>query len=398
MVLASLLYGALFGCTADSRPVIRLINMDNVEKTGAIVYLDKNDIGLTQGNLRITSNNHEIPAQQIDTDGDGDWDQVLLLSDFEPKEVKPLEIAADKVDNQISAEPYTNISFSVKAQDRFAGSKITKIVRKRGATQRISDPFFQLEGPGIENDKVAFRTFFDPRNGKDIYGKTTDQMILDRAGIGSSWHQLSDWGMDILRVGQSLGAGGLGVIEDGKLYRLGDADEITYQELYSGALESSHRLEFKGWDAGSRKIDGSERLTLTKGKYYYRNDIGLSDTTLTLAVGIPSFKSDSVTFRKHNDLFSSISTYENQADGTDSKLGLAVLFSSDQYVDHGSTDTTGTVSDTHYVALKGQHETRIYFFACWELSDVYFSKRSNFEEYLQKEADKLSNAIQIIKK
>lgn len=47
-----------------------------------------------------------------------------------------------------------------------------------------------MEVPGIENDKVAFRAFFDYRNSKDIYGKIVDTPTLERVGVGSGWHEL----------------------------------------------------------------------------------------------------------------------------------------------------------------------------------------------------------------
>jgi len=64
--------------------------------------------------------------------------------------------------------------------------------RQRGFVQNIANPVYQMEGPGIENNKVAFRSFFDKRNGKDIYGKLITTPILDQVGLTESWHILQN--------------------------------------------------------------------------------------------------------------------------------------------------------------------------------------------------------------
>lgn len=335
-------------------------------------------------------------TQSIDLDADGIWDQLLIELDFEPEEKKEVQVKTMMPTQQPGSNAGTDISFSVGADKKYTGLEITEITRHRGANQNIRQPFFHLEGPGIENDKVAFRTFFDPRNGKDIYGKTTENLVLHKAGIDTSWHKLSDWGMDILQVGNSLGAGGLAILENGNLHRLGDADKSVYTKLYSGALESAHRVDFTGWDAGSRKISGYEQITLTKGKYYYSNAIGLSDTTVILAVGMPNFKSKSLNLTQHNDDYSSVWTYARQADGTNTMLGMAIMFETKQYHSHDEIKDGLHIDNTSYVALKAREQNQVYFFACWELSNPAFSGQENFEKYLQLEAEKLSNPIQII--
>ncbi|MEO9476214.1 MAG: DUF4861 family protein [Cyclobacteriaceae bacterium] len=337
-------------------------------------------------------------TQCVDLDADGIWDLLLIESDFEPEEIKDVQLKAIEPTQQPDLNTGTDISFSVRADKKYSGLEISEITRYRGAKQNIRQPFFHLEGPGIENDKVAFRTFFDPRNGKDIYGKTTEQLTLHEAGIDTSWHKLSDWGMDILQVGNSLGAGGLAVLEADKLHRLGDADKSVYTKLYSGPLEAAHRIDFMGWDAGSKKIDGYEQLTLTRGKYYYSNEIGVSDTALILAIGMPNFKSESFNLTQHNAKYSSVWTYAHQADGTNSKLGMAIMFENRQYHSHNEIKEGLDIGNTNYVALKARARNKVYFFACWELSNPFFSKQENFEQYLQDEADKLSNPIQITKK
>ncbi|MEP4532144.1 MAG: DUF4861 family protein [Cyclobacteriaceae bacterium] len=383
----------VFSCQQNADTTLELYNQSELAREGEVVRIKRSQD--MSNNLMLSD---QFLTQIIDLNSDGIWDQLLIQLNFSPEEKKEVQLKTAAPTQKPEIDAGTDISFSVRADRKYSGLEITEITRYRGAKQNIRQPFFHLEGPGIENDKVAFRTFFDPRNGKDIYGKTTERLTLHEAGIDTSWHKLSDWGMDILQVGNSLGAGGLAILEGGKLHRLGDADKSVYTKLYSGSLEAAHQIDFLGWDAGFKKIEGYEQLTLTRGKYYYSNEIGVSDTTLILAVGMPNFKSDSFNLTRHNDVYSSVWTYARQADGTNSKLGMAIMFENRQYHSHSEIKEGHDIGNTNYVALKARTRNKIYFFACWELSNPFFSKQENFEQYLQDEAEKLSNPIQITKK
>ncbi|REE00084.1 DUF4861 family protein [Marinoscillum furvescens] len=385
-----------FGCEEHPQDLrFQLVNPIDLHRNGEVVTINVKGMNLSKHYTASSDAFAGLPVQHVDLDQDGLWDQLLIALDFGPAEQK--EVSFLEAEHQSEESAANSITFSVRKEGVYTGLEIHEMDRKRGAVQAAGDPFFHLEGPGIENDKVAFRTFFDPRNGKDIYGKLTEQPVLKRAGIASSWHKPADWGMDILQVGKSLGAGGLAVSEEGQLYRLGDADKSRYQLRYEGSLAAAHRITFTGWDAGSKKINGYEQLTLQKGNYYYHNEIGLSDSSLTLAVGMPNFKSDTLLYTRHNDKLASIWTYAPQADGTATHLGMAIMFAHEQYQGHDAIRDGGAIANTSYVKLSGKGHNDIWFFACWEMSDEYFSTQEHFERYLQQEADKLSNKIEIIR-
>ncbi len=69
----------------------------------------------------------------------------------------------------------------------------------------------QFEGPGWESDKIGYRIYLDWRNAIDIFGKKTDAMVLHNVGLDGfdSYHEMQDWGVDILKVGSALGIGTL---------------------------------------------------------------------------------------------------------------------------------------------------------------------------------------------
>ena len=78
------------------------------------------------------------------------------------------------------------------------------------------DNLITYEGPGWESQMVGYRLYLDGRNAIDVFGKKTTDMILKQVGRGDDYHQIQPWGMDILKVGASLGSGGFGVHENGE--------------------------------------------------------------------------------------------------------------------------------------------------------------------------------------
>jgi hypothetical protein len=245
---------------------------------------------------------------------------------------------------------------------------------------------------------VAFRTFFDIRNSEDIYGKITDKPILEKVGVGASWHILQDWGMDIFKTGNSLGAGGLAVEENNNFYRLADADTTTFQALYEGPLKAAFRLTFKNWDIGSGHGDGSEVISMVKGNYYYQNDIRVTlRPNQYLVSGIANFIPDSLVYKKQNSKFSSVAVYGPQAEGTLTKLGVAILFGTDQYASSKTISNSAVIPNNSYVVLKNLPAAKktIYFVACWEKTDNRFETVAGFNNYLAKTAQVLANPIRV---
>lgn len=101
------------------------------------------------------------------------------------------------------------------------GVSVTSITTPAGYQQ--GDTLVAYEGPGWESDRVGYRLYLDGRNAVDIFGKRQPGLILSTVGRGDDYHAMADWGMDILKVGNSLGAGGFGVMRDGAAVQIGNA-------------------------------------------------------------------------------------------------------------------------------------------------------------------------------
>lgn len=370
------------------------------DRPNEVVALQRNQLGSIGDDLvpLVKKQDEILVTQLIDKNVDGRWDELLVAISLAAHSSDTVQLSWVKKELIPAFKQLTNVRLSLRSDTDVPSAEINSAEHGRGFTQNIAKPFYQMEGPGIENDKVGFRAFFDNRNGKDIYGKVVEAPVLDKVGVGASWHIMQPWGMDVLKVGNSLGAGGLAVVEKGEIYRLGDADKATFQTLYKGPLQAAFQLKFTNWDVAKSKRNGSETVSITKGAFYYRNDISLALTDAqTLLAGMANFGTDNVVYKKHNAAFSSISTYGNQAEGTGTKLGLAILFPADDYVENQTATPSSPIPNTSYVALKPakNYQKTIYFFACWEKTSLIFSSQQGFVDYLQKTAQVLANPVQV---
>jgi hypothetical protein len=205
--------------------------------------------------------------------------------------------------------------------------------------------------------------------------------------------------MDILKTGDSIGAEGLAVEEQGTFYPLADADRSTFDALYDGPLQAAFRLTFQHWDVGTAKRDGVEELTVDADSYLFRDLVDVSlDPKQKLVIGLPNFYPDiQAKFRRHNREISSVSTWGPQAEGTGSNLGLAIFFPSRLFDRVLSTSAKeSAIPDSHLVVL--HPDTQQVSFAtavCWERTDPRFSTREGFETFLQEVADKMANPISV---
>lgn len=393
----------LFSLFALTRPdptqTLIITNTASFDRLNTIVTLSRNDLGsISDTWFPVVKKQHKVfVSQTVDKNADGRWDDLLIEVSLPARSSDTLQLTWLTKKPVSTVETRTNVWLSLRSDTNTPSPEINFAEHERGFIQNIAKPVFQMEGPGIENDKVAFRAFFDNRNGKDIYGKVVETPVLDQVGVGASWHTMQPWGMDVLKVGNSLGAGGLAVQENGEIYRLGDADKATFRTLYEGPLQAAFQLRFTNWDVATGKRNGSETVSITKGDFYYKNDVSLALTDAQkLVAGIANFGIDTVVYKKHNAAFSSVSIYGKQAEGTGTKLGLAILFSTDDYVENKTTTPSSPISNTSYVALKPSKspQNTIYFFACWEKTNSLFSTQQGFADYLQKTAQALAYPLQ----
>ena len=110
------------------------------------------------------------------------------------------------------------------------------------ASHEVGDKIFPYEGVGWENEIVGYRLYLDERSVTDIFGKRTPAMVLDTVDYRNDYHSLADWGMDVMKVGPSLGVGGLGLYRGTSLERFGKAAQVSAEVLVESGDDASFKV------------------------------------------------------------------------------------------------------------------------------------------------------------
>ena len=283
----------------------------------------------------------------------------------------------------------TNIRLAV-AEGEGRYSEVTEVTRAPDHLGQRIPMVYQMEGPAWENENVGFRLYFDERNAIDIFGKLGKEMVLDKVGTETlgkdqNYHNLSDWGMDVLKVGTSLGAGSIGLMIDGVAYHLGDAAAETARVVEETPERSSVLLNYTGWEVAGRTLDLEWEISIEAGTWGYASSVTFSGLQgdEELLTGIVNLHSDTIYLADRPERFA-MYTYGPQAE-LEKLLGMAVSADAADVLGTGEfMPDDEPISSTYYVRLRleeGQ-PTTYRFTAAWEPSDRRFGTREGFTEVI----------------
>jgi hypothetical protein len=218
-------------------------------------------------------------------------------------------------------------------------------------------------------------------------------MVLDEAGImDQNYHELDDWGMDILKVGNSLGAGAIAIGIGDSVYRVGPAEEAGFRLISEGPIRSVFDLTFRGVPAGDRTYDVVHRISIYAGDHFYRSQVWVDDLQgdEVLYTGIVDMH-DLPVFEEETEGFKIFGTHGNQG-FNDEILGLGLIIPKSQFLHYKAAPESGEgVVDTHMTALQlvDGIPAEYAFAAGWEHQDTGFSSDFYFKDVLKKSALKL---------
>lgn len=355
-----------------------------------------------------------IPSQLDDLNGDGKWDELAFTVDMEARSALKVEVIRLPEAMAPVFEKRTQVFL---AEDNKDGtfSEVVEAVAPIGL-----DGFptkYQSEGIGWENDKMAFRIYFDCRNTKDLFGKLTPELILHQAGTPAlgSYHELAPWGMDILHCGSSLGAGSLAMVENDSLFRLGSTPVYQYKKISEGPVRTIFELSYQGWTVNGRMQEAVERITLWIGKYWFQSEVTIHGFTgeKQVATGIVTTKLDTEPIHyQPNANYSALLTHGKQSLNSDI-LAMAVLSHTTDFLKTGRTGNTDyfkqgyrtvpeknfsqVISETCYLTQKIYSGKPVvhYFFALWGLENPRWNEPEPVKEYIRQEADKLGHPLTV---
>ena len=336
------------------------------------------------------------PFQLNDNNKDGNPDILLFVSSFQPGEEKVFTfLKPDKYSAPVFKKR-TRAEISVKVggewQDRkYIGGTFQNIKYLSVPPEHTDHSFYiRYEGPGWESDRVGYRFYLDWRNAVDIFGKLVDTMVLQDVGQDGfdSYHEPAPWGMDILKVGNSLGLGSIGIWHDEKANRVAVTDSIKCKILQNGPVQSMIKTKYYGWQAGNTKTDLKSLLSIHAGSRMTKHQLYLSEEADNICTGIVKHdQAEKILQDGEPGKWTYIATYGVQS-LADDNLGMAIFYKSDNFVQLSEDE------DSHVVVLKpDNNELEYYFTAAWENEKDGIKNINEFREYLETTITLLNNPL-----
>lgn len=361
------------------------------------------DLGLQPGDSRIEQliakeGDQLLASQLIDSSADGQVDTLLVAADFSGGQTRNINILADaEAAKSMDIPKQTQAEISHRTGGEWQGAKYLggefQNVRQLTPPAQYTDhsEWIRYEGPGIESDKVGYRIYLDWRNGFDIFGKKTSEMVLQDVGRDDyqSYHEPADWGMDILKVGQSLGMGGYGFWNGEQVDLVSEVDTREVTIVEDGPLYSDLQIAYQGWEINDQKLDLTANLAMHAGSRLVHTQLELSEELPNIAIGMVKHPGTEL-IQGPEDISGYAWTYtaswgEQSLSEEHPKLGMAVIY-------RRGDKTSQTQDDSSYVSVMKapSGELEYYFLAAWEGEKNGISTKEEFIAYLDQEIDRLT--------
>ena len=380
-----------FSCTSGEDIKITITNPTDLLITDAFISLD---IDSSIKSFTLLNGDNEIPYQVLT---EGEQNKICFVLNLNPKETKILTLKEGDQKKEKVFLPRTYAELSMKPGNiyfggKFHGNKFVNVIKlKVPAIHTDHDALFRYEGPGWESEKVGYRFYLDWRNASDIFGKKVNKLLLSNVGIhdtvaqDDSYHSMQDWGMDIFKVGNSLGIGSTGMWQDGKVYMVSKTDSVFCEIPYNGPIISGVKTSYFGWLVGENKYNLVSELSIAAGSRLTKCEINISDKPNNIVTGLAKY--EGTDFIKNNGKggWAYIALYGKQTlAGPDDKLGIAVLFRSKDLIEL-------TEDELSYVIklnpLNGK--MNYYFCAAWEQEPNGIKNEVQFIKYLDETIEQL---------
>ncbi len=341
----------------------------------------------------------EIPSQYNQKDGDNSG-IVFVLDGLSASETRQLSIRFHPSGSKSRTYPKrTQAELSYKKGGEWKNREYMGGAFQNTEFLRVPPEhkdhswFIRYEGPGWESDKVGYRFYLDQRNATDVFGKVTPEMVLQQVGLDGfdSYHEMQPWGMDVMKVGKSLGIGSIGSFVNGEAIRVEKTDSVNCRVVENGEVYSSILTKYYGWNVSDKKHDVHSHLAIHAGTRATQQTLTLTNNIANVATGIVKDKA-AVLIKKNGDArhYGYIATYGKQSLNTDN-LGLAVFFNPNDLIEVTEDP------NSHVVKLKpSQGKLTYYFLSAWEKEPDGIKDQKQFESYLEKVAIELANPVKVV--
>ncbi len=352
----------------------------------------------------VLNEGNELPSQPEDINGDSSPDRIVFLTNLNPGEKQNLTVRYAKVG--IKKREYTKRTQAVLGKKvgyklvkgEYTGGRFEDVDSVKVPANHVAhDALYRIEGPGWESDLIAYRFYLDSRNRNDIFGKKVHELVLQKVGVNDlvsnskeSYTKMLDWGMDIFKVGESLGIGSIGMWQDNKVYTVSKTDSVICIIAADGPIRSGVFTKYYGWQVGKEKYNLLSNLSISAGSRLTKVDLDLSGGEANFCTGLA--KHENCVFMKSvnkNSEWGYIALYGKQSLSGDN-LGISVFYKNPDLI------KTTEDKDSYIVVLKPTNSRLQYYFAgAWEEEPNGIKNKDEFQSYLNKTVEDLNNPVEV---
>jgi rhamnogalacturonyl hydrolase YesR len=271
---------------------LEVSNPSDFARPDTLVVLSLNELGVTAGPLQVWEGEAPRLTQLLDDDGDGRPDRLAFLADLDAAATHGYVVNRQEARRDVAPRAHAEVSIKEGGEwqeKKYVGGTFQDVDHVTPPPQYTDhSEYIRYEGPGIESDLVGYRVYLDWRNGFDIFGKKTSEMVLQNVGLDGydSYHEMSDWGADILKVGESLGMGGYGTWDGARTVLVSDVAERSTTVRSDGPIHASFEIEYEGWNTGDATVDLTATLSMQAGSPMVDVTLSTSAALDNLAIGL----------------------------------------------------------------------------------------------------------------
>jgi unsaturated rhamnogalacturonyl hydrolase len=391
---------------AEPIATVSLTNSLSISRQDELVTIPLSRLGLDQYNpsLRVLKGKSVVPIEPIDTDDDGRADALVMIVSSAPKQVHHMQVVVDASIPAPAVKKQTQAEVSIKEGGQWNGSDYVggRFVNvphvKPPAQYKAHSNFIRYEGPGIESDKVGYRIYLDERNGFDIFGKKIPDMVLQNIGKdGESYENDAPWGLDILKVGSSLGTGGFGYWNGKQVESIALTQSHEARIVTNGNLYSAFDIHYNGWQVQNHRYGVTANVSMHAGSRLAHVVVKIKPETASaissMAVGVVKHPNTKLIQSNidHSQEWSYAASWGKQSRIVpDEYLGMGVIFRRAKHQQQ-------TEDESSYVSLMDARDGLLdyYFFAAWDKEPDGIKTEAEFKVFLDAEVTRLSNPLRV---
>lgn len=382
---------------------VKIHNELNRDRIDALVLISSSEIlkeapSFEIHTLKIFDGEKEIPFQIEKNKTKGD--QIIFVIDIDANSTKELKLTwGYEKASEYKSRTYAELAMKKKSYfdgKKYRGTKFQNVNKiKVPSNHTDHDALFKYEGPGWESEKVGYRFYLDWRNATDIFGKKVNELVLKNVGttdtLGNnddSYHSMQSWGMDIFKVGNSLGIGSLGMMAK-KVEMISKTDSIICAISKNGPIKSEVKTNYYGWQVGDKKFDVESRFSIVAGSRLSKHAVVIDGNPDNLVTGLAKY--DGTSFLKSNNKkgWNYIALYGKQSLANDN-LGIAIFFKQKDLIEVTDDNLS------HIVKLKPSNgKLEYYFAAAWQQEFEGIKSQNEFEKFLENTINDLNNPIKV---